>query len=289
MAYFEEIGDALSLDVLRCYVVAAAVVGALDLLVAQRCKARWFALHALANAIIASTSTPGVIASLADPHNSGNGDAYPESSSPFAPASRWPIAFLNVVHLYHCLFFKLTPSDIFHHGLFVGGVGIPAQLFRWGSMRSFMSFFASGLPGGIDCARPPAQFRPRHSVCAIPLRRAAPPHRADAMLALVKQGKVEKMTQRRVCASLNQWCRGPGLVISSFLIYSAVMSGRGTFPAPFGFWTASLMMYNSLLYTGSSIRAHEKAVTLAIATGDSAAGGTKTNAYPVSAEKLRTE
>ena len=59
MAYFEEIGDALSLDVLRCYVVAAAVVGALDLLVAQRCKARWFALHALANAIIASTSAPG--------------------------------------------------------------------------------------------------------------------------------------------------------------------------------------------------------------------------------------
>ena len=164
MAYFEEIGDALSLDVLRCYVVAAAVVGALDLLVAQRCKARWFALHALANAIIASTSAPGVIASLADPHNSGNGDVYPESSSPFAPASRWPIAFLNVVHLYHCLFFKLTPSDIFHHGLFVGGVGIPAQLFRWGSMRSFMSFFASGLPGGIDCALPhprnsPAQFR----------------------------------------------------------------------------------------------------------------------------------
>ena len=48
-------------------------------------------------------------------------------------------------------------------------------------------------------------------------------------------------------------------------------------------------MYNSLLYTGSSIRAHEKAVTLAIATGDSAAGGTKTNAYPVSAEKLRME
>ena len=289
MAYLEEIGDALSLDVLQCYAVAFTVVGALDLLVAQRCKARWFALHALANAIIASTSAPGVIASLADPHNSGNGDVYPESSSPFAPASRWPIAFLNVVHLYHCLFFKLTPSDIFHHGLFVGGVGIPAQLFRWGSMRSFMSFFASGLPGGIDCAPAPAQLRPRNSVCAMPLRRAAPPHRADAMLALVKQGKVEKMTQRRVCASLNQWCRGPGLVISSFLIYSAVMSGRGTFPAPFGFWTASLMMYNSLLYTGSSIRAHEKAVTLAIATGDSAAGGTKTNAYPVSAEKLRQE
>ena len=291
MAYFEEIGDALSLDVLRCYVVAAAVVGALDLLVAQRCKARWFALHALANAIIATTSAPGVIASLADPHNSGNGDVYPESSSPFAPASRWPIAFLNVVHLYHCLFFKLTPSDIFHHGLFVGGVGIPAQLFRWGSMRSFMSFFASGLPGGIDCARPPAQFV-RAILRALMRHRSDTPLlscRADAMLALVKQGKVEKMTQRRVCASLNQWCRGPGLVISSFLIYSAVMSGRGTFPAPFGFWTASLMMYNSLLYTGSSIRAHEKAVTLAIATGDSAAGGTKTNAYPVSAEKLRQE
>ena len=291
MAYFDEIGDALCLDVLQCYVVAAAVVGALDLLVAQRCKARWFALHALANAIIASTSAPGVIASLADPHNSGNGDVYPESSSPFAPASRWPIAFLNVVHLYHCLFFKLTPSDIFHHGLFVGGVGIPAQLFRWGSMRSFMSFFASGLPGGIDCAPAPAQFARAipPAILSHSLTRAAPPHRADAMLALVKQGKVEKMTQRRVCASLNQWCRGPGLVISSFLIYSAVMSGRGTFPAPFGFWTASLMMYNSLLYTGSSIRAHEKAVTLAIATGDSAAGGTKTNAYPVSAEKLRQE
>ena len=76
MAYFEEIGDALSLDVLRCYVVAAGS-SAGDLLVAQRCKARWFALHALANAIIASTSAPGVIASLADPHNSGNGDAYP--------------------------------------------------------------------------------------------------------------------------------------------------------------------------------------------------------------------
>ena len=83
---------------------------------------------------------------------------------PFALMPFLTGAFLNVVHLYHCLFFKLTPSDIFHHGLFVGGVGIPAQLFRWGSMRSFMSFFASGLPGGIDCALPhprnsPAQFR----------------------------------------------------------------------------------------------------------------------------------
>ena len=61
MAYFDEIGDALSLDVLQCYVVAAAVVGALDLLVAQRCKARWFALHALANAIIATTSAPTTV------------------------------------------------------------------------------------------------------------------------------------------------------------------------------------------------------------------------------------
>ena len=139
-----------------------------------------------------------------------------------------------------------------------------------------MSFFASACRGHRLCARraTPAQFRaPRHRSAS------APPRRADAMLALVKQGKVEKMTQRRVRVAQSVVPR-PRPRISSFLIYAAVMSGAA--PRPWLRWPARC---TTRCCTGSSIRAR-RGGDLAIA-GDSAAGGTKTNACPVSAEKLR--
>ena len=162
------------------------------------------------------------------PAQLGQWRVYPESSSPFAgepvadrlPQRRAPLPLL---------FFKLTPSDIFHHGLFVGGVGIGRSSSGGARCAASASSSRRACRRHRLCARARA-IRPRNSVCAhaseAPLlsRRRAMPRSSSR--------EVEKMTQRRVCASLNQWCRGPGLVISSFLIYSAVMSGRGTFPRP---------------------------------------------------------
>ena len=48
---------------------------------------------------------------------------------------------------------------------------------------SFLCFFISGLPGGIDYL----------------------------MLTLVKHGVIDVMVQKRTCASLNVWLRAPGV------------------------------------------------------------------------------
>ena len=59
---------------------------------------------------------------------------------------------VSAIHLYHCVAFPLTASDIFHHLVFVSilcGLGI---LFKQtgGIANNFGCFFLSGLPGGLD-------------------------------------------------------------------------------------------------------------------------------------------
>ena len=152
---------------------------------------------------------------------------------------------INVLHVYHLLYFDLKPDDKFHHFLFIPLIGFPAQYWRWGCHRNFMCFFISGLPGGLDYFN----------------------------LALVKQGLMSKMRQRKICANLNQWCRGPGILIASFLQFQSFLYGTSSAPSIPLLLTATLATYNALLYLGSSIRSHERA--LATEKQDDDAQGTK--------------
>jgi len=81
-------------------------------------QGRYFALHAVANAISACAAAPDVYRLFADPVNAFSGPSYTMVANSSVAA----------IHLYHCLAFKLPMADIFHHATFVTilcGAAIP--------------------------------------------------------------------------------------------------------------------------------------------------------------------
>lgn len=106
-------------------------------------KARYFALHAVANAIVVVYAFPDVVAVLTeDP-----------ATVFFGPMKTIvPTSAVIGLHLYHCLAFQLTPADIFHHLYFaflLCILAVPCKGIQ-GASANFGAFFLSGLPGGID-------------------------------------------------------------------------------------------------------------------------------------------
>ena len=82
-------------------------------------SSRFFALHALANAVVVCASFPDVLRALTEAgHTTFSG----RSSTMVANS------FVTSVHLYHCVAFDLTAADVFHHLLFVAvlcGAAVP--------------------------------------------------------------------------------------------------------------------------------------------------------------------
>lgn len=94
----------------------------------------------------------------------------------FHPSNSWCVLMIIAVHTYHCLAFKLSQQDIFHHFLFVPTIGVGGGLLTsWGPIRGVCAFFISGLPGGIDYAN----------------------------LVRLKYGHTTKLDQKMVSAKLN--------------------------------------------------------------------------------------
>lgn len=104
--------------------VVACIFGLflLDVLIARPLiepKARYFFLHACANAVVVVMAAPAVKRALwDDPLHcfSGPSDNMVANSAVCA------------IHLYHCLAFKLNASDIFHHVMFAAilcGLALP--------------------------------------------------------------------------------------------------------------------------------------------------------------------
>ena len=183
--------------------VALAVIYCFDKLFAPA-EARWFSIHAFANAFVVLTSITSLLTVITDPVHAMDSRVYNDRSM-FGNASPWPILVVNAVHVYHMLAFdNLTSSDYFHHLMFIPTVGFFGQYYQWGAIRNFLCLFISGLPGGVDYF----------------------------MLVLVKMGKVDVMTQKRVCADLNTWLRGPGITYEVGLMYIAFMTGNTTVPWP---------------------------------------------------------
>jgi hypothetical protein len=49
-----------------------------------------------------------------------------------------------------------------------------------------------------------------------------------SQLVLVKHGKLDLLLQKRICAAINIWIRGPSLVLASFILFLNYRYGTGT-------------------------------------------------------------
>ena len=104
-------------------------------------KSRWFLLHALSNCYIMSNSYSDMFYCLKNPIICSNTEWNDNSNNAFL--------MCTIVHLYHCLLFRLTREDILHHGLMLFICG-PLAYHAHKITATASLFFLSGLPGLID-------------------------------------------------------------------------------------------------------------------------------------------
>jgi hypothetical protein len=186
---------------------------------------RWFLTHAFANLGVVVTGARALAVTLIDPHNAMDSRVYSDITM-FGAASSWPLTIINAVHAYHMLGgFNLTGADYFHHLLFVPALGIPGQILLWGAVEPGGACFISGLPGGISYL----------------------------LLGLLKLGKIDAMSEKRITANLNTWVRVPGMLISSFIIYQAMLYQRHTLPLWPAVLHVVLPVYNALYYCKQAV------------------------------------
>ena len=195
----------------------------------RRCKkvrdvypARWFFVHSFANLLVVIMSMKSIWAVLKDPLHAMDIETYPDRSFR-SPATRWPLTIINSVHIYHMIGgFRLSGDDYFHHLVFIPTLGFPGQYFNWGPLGPWLGFFISGLPGGIDYF----------------------------MLALVKIGALHRLTEKKISANLNAWCRCPGIMVTTVLFCQAVLYGyyNRDLPTIFIILYIVLPPYNGIYY-----------------------------------------
>jgi hypothetical protein len=169
--------------VMKC----VATMACLDIALCQRTRARWMALHTLANMVICAYSVHDTLAALDSPMTSCLG----------RQSSDVPARMIVALHLYHLLAFKCTWDDWIHHLVFVGIIGGLGLCMNGGPILGLVAFFMCGLPGGLDYA----------------------------MLVLVKHGVVDPEFEKAWNSRINVWIRSPGLVLASYIIYQAIHHG----------------------------------------------------------------
>jgi len=102
------------------------------------------------------------------------------------------------LHFYHIALYwqKFRFDDWLHHGVMIG-VAMPLGLFIQSyTLMGFSLFFTTGLPGGIDYA----------------------------LLFLVRNGYLEKHTEKSINTFLNVWVRSPGCVAMASLTLASALS-----------------------------------------------------------------
>ena len=150
-------------------------------------KSRWFQLHTISNIFICYLIYSDITDVLFHPISSLN--QHVDKDSVFTCIT---------LHTYHCVMFKLTPMDKFHHYLFVFFGAIPMLLFWEGPFVQITMLFTCGLPGAIDY----------FSLC------------------LVKHNYMLKLTQKNISALVNNYIRFPGTVIASTICYTGYMENE---------------------------------------------------------------
>jgi len=187
--------------------------------------ARWFFTHAAANLVVVVTGARALGVMFTDPINAMDSRVYSDTSL-FGAASAWPLTMINAVHLYHMIGgFTLSGADYFHHLLFIPALGIPGQTLLWGAVEPGGACFISGLPGGISYL----------------------------MLGLLKLQRLDAMAEKRITANLNCWIRVPGILVSSFIVYQALLYGKHTLPLWPAVLHVVLPVYNALYYCKQAV------------------------------------
>lgn len=196
-------------------VIGLGVLAILDFAWAYHTKARYFSLHGLWNIIITIMIIPDLIKTLIDPMH---------ALSPGSDFSRWPVIMVTVLHFWHCVAYGgLSWDDYFHHFVFAVGLCSVNFVWDWGYSTNFLIFFICGLPGGLDYL----------------------------MLAAVKHGYIQKISEKRINKILNVWCRGPGCTAAACLVWINWMSGQADhIPGMVKLLTTILAISNGQYYSG---------------------------------------
>ena len=170
--------------------LSLGVLAILDFGLTYHSKARYFLLHGIWNIIITLVLIPDLVRVVLDPFNCF--DITHEYNN-------WPVIMVATLHFWHCIAYTgLTRDDYFHHFLFAGTL-VPINLiWNWGYSTNFFVFFICGFPGGLDYL----------------------------MLAAVKHGYIRKIDEKRWNRMLNIWCRSPGCIATSCLLWMNWMSGN---------------------------------------------------------------
>jgi len=182
------------------FLFSLLMLGVADILVCSKfakvggTNARWFSLHAFANFFVVIFSIPDCWNVVNEPINCMNPKC---SFSPYA-CTDIPVCIIAAIHLYHILAFKnLTWDDWFHHLVFAVAICALHFCYNWGPASSFLSFFISGFPGGIDYL----------------------------MLSMVKMKMMPSILEKRINRYINVWCRAPGCLSTGILVYASYQSG----------------------------------------------------------------
>lgn len=223
-----------------------------DLLFSKGKPGAWFELHAFANVITVIFATPAVLFWIADPIGSVSshknpspdvlGDNWTHPDVILHPSNHIPCLMILAIHTYHCIAFPLSKQDMFHHFVFVPVIGFyGAFVVKWGPIRNVLSFFISGLPGGIDYI----------------------------ILALMKRGHCSKLFQKRVCAKINLWCRGPAVgILVPATVYMGWLHGdiTGIADTVQMFTIAIFSCFNGIHYMEMAIKNYQMHLTKASMT-----------------------
>ena len=198
-----------------------ALLGLIDVLIVRpfiHPKARYFALHFVANMISAAAAFPDVRRGLTE-----------DPKTVFAGATTTMVAnsVCAAIHIYHCIAFKLNAADIFHHVTFViilCGAAIPGK-WTGGIANNFGCFFLSGIPGGIDYL----------------------------LLCLNYHNVIDRAFEKRWYTRINVWLRGPSMVVYTFLAWCTWYNGNTQVATPALMLIVGLHIYNGLHYLEQAV------------------------------------
>lgn len=133
----------------------------------------YYGVHAFHNALIVGITWSDVVKTFTEFDRI-------DMVSPNADA----IQLCFALHLYHCLVYwqKFRFDDWLHHGLMIG-IALPLGcIFPSATLVGFNLFFTTGLPGGIDYA----------------------------LLFCVRNGWMDRLTEKEVNRWIQVWIRSPG-------------------------------------------------------------------------------
>ncbi len=183
------------------------------LLTAARLEGIYYIVHSIHNACIIALTFPEVITSLTAYSTIAN-------YSTNMPAVDICIA----LHLYHIAKYwrKFRFDDWLHHILMVG-VAIPiGVIYNSHTLMGFSFFFTTGLPGFIDYTA----------------------------LALVRNGRLARTTEKAINNYINIWIRSPGCVTLAVLMTTFIFETNwtgwqkaiGLIPAVLTYWNGQYFM-----------------------------------------------